>query len=168
MIGREQVLGCWVDEDSIKTGDLVRVDWTMKEFKDCCSRGNRSPDNGGCPNIYYGALNNMFSYCKNKLALVVEMTASSSLKHYQACSERNAAKTTRTDYYWEDRIGWLNKKWVYQCGCINDIIYGVQPIGKREIYYVDRVAIENGMSRVSSPPPKFKKGRTFGYQPSRV
>jgi len=141
-------LGCWLDEDSIRTGDLVRVDWTMKKFKDCCSKGDRTPENGGCPNIFSGSLNNMFPHCKNKIALVVKMTVSGLLPRHQECLEQIAKKRFLLNKHWEDRIGRLNKRWVYQCGCVNDIIYGVQPIGKKEIYYVDRVAIENGMSRV--------------------
>ena len=137
------------DEDCIKTGDLVRIDWTMKEFKNCCSEGDRSPDNGGCPNIYNGSLNTMFPYCKNKLALVVEMTDSGELN--RATEARvgitRVALYNQTGHWWET-IGILNNKSIHQCGCVNDVIYGVQPIGKKEIYYVDRVAIENGMSIV--------------------
>ena len=110
----------WLDEDDIKTGDLVRIDWTKKEFMNCCSRGNISPNNGGCPNIYDKLLNNMFPYCKNKIALVVKMKVANQY-HINA---------------------------YHSCGCVNDYVLAVQPIGKKEIYWVDKVAANNGMSRV--------------------
>ena len=143
----------WLDEDSIRIGDLVRVDWTKKEFKNCCSKGDVSPKNGGCPNIQAESLNNMFPHCKNKLVLVVSMITQDLLDHHDECFQIGLENERSTIYesplnLWS-KVGLLpNNKWVYQCGCVNDIIYGVQPIGKKEIYYADRVAVENGMSRV--------------------
>ena len=158
MIDREEVLRSWLDEDSIRIGDLVRVDWTKKEFKNCCSKGDVSPKNGGCPNIQAESLNNMFPHCKNKLVLVVSMITQDLLDHHDECFQiglENERSYHQNDGWnkslmnlWS-KVGLLpNNKWVYQCGCVNDIIYGVQPIGKKEIYYADRVAVENGMSRV--------------------